>query len=191
MQNPYEVLGIREGAGEEEIKAAYRDQVKKYHPDLHQNNPLYELAEQKLQEINEAYEYLMRNAGCEGQKAASKGNSNGTEDYIEVRKYIDHGNLMAAEAILNRSDTRGAEWHFLYGMLSLKKGWYNEAINSVQAAVNMDPGNFEYRTAMNNLLQASSGYRTNAYSRGYSSGNDELCRMLQCYCCADLLCDCI
>lgn len=191
MQNPYEVLGIKEGAGPEEIKAAYREQVKKYHPDLHQDNPLYELAEEKLREINEAYEYLLRNGSYEGQKSAFKEDTGESEEFIEVRRYIDRGNLGAAEAILNRSRARGAEWHFLYGMLSLKKGWYNEAINSVQTAVSMDPANFEYRTAMNNLMQASRGYRTDAYSRGYSSGNDELCRMLQCYCCADLLCDCI
>ncbi|HAF60007.1 MAG TPA: molecular chaperone DnaJ, partial [Clostridiales bacterium UBA9856] len=54
MKNPYEVLGIKEGASIEEIKAAYKEQVKKYHPDLHQDNPLYELAQEKLQEINEA-----------------------------------------------------------------------------------------------------------------------------------------
>ncbi len=63
MQNPYEILGIKEGANQEEIKAAYREQVKKYHPDKHQDNPLQELAEEKLQEINEAYEYLMKNDG--------------------------------------------------------------------------------------------------------------------------------
>jgi molecular chaperone DnaJ len=61
MQNPYEILGIKEGASEKEIKEAYREQVKKYHPDKHQDNPLYELAEEKLREINEAYEYLMKN----------------------------------------------------------------------------------------------------------------------------------
>ena len=34
MSNPYEVLGVRQGASEDEIKAAYRELVKKYHPDL-------------------------------------------------------------------------------------------------------------------------------------------------------------
>ena len=40
MNNPYDVLGVRQNASEREIKAAYKDLVKKYHPDKYQNNPL-------------------------------------------------------------------------------------------------------------------------------------------------------
>ena len=61
--NPYEVLGVSEGASEEEIKKAYKELVKKYHPDRYQNNPLSDLAEEKLQEINEAYDMLMKGSG--------------------------------------------------------------------------------------------------------------------------------
>jgi molecular chaperone DnaJ len=197
MKNPYEVLGIKEGASIEEIKAAYKEQVKKYHPDLHQDNPLYELAQEKLQEINEAYDYLMKNAGRGGGSYGSSNNaysgnqSRQSPEFRQVRIDIDRGNLKAAEEALERSSNRDAEWYFLKGMLFLRKGWYDEAVSHVQTAVSMDPGNMEYRMAMNSIIQASSGYRTTAYGRGYSNMNDELCRMLQCYCCADLLCDCI
>ena len=51
----YEVLGITKGATEDEIKAAYRKQAKKYHPDLH---PGDKEAEEKFKEVNEAYEVL-------------------------------------------------------------------------------------------------------------------------------------
>ena len=61
MNNPYEVLGLKPGASEAEIKAAYKELVKKYHPDKYQNNPLADLAQEKLQEINEAYDTLMKN----------------------------------------------------------------------------------------------------------------------------------
>ena len=190
MRNPYEVLGIKEGASKEEIRSAYKEQVKKYHPDRHQNNPLYELAEEKLQEINEAYDYLMKNQGSEFSKTQTNETRQNPE-FRQVRIDIDRGNLSSAETLLNRSTNRGAEWHFLYGMLSLRKGWYDEAVANVQIAINKDPDNVEYRRALNSMIQTSGIYRTNAYSRGYSSANDELCRMLQCYCCADMLCDCI
>ena len=60
MRNPYEVLGIKEGTNAEGIKKAYKELVRKYHPDQYQNNPLSDLAEEKLKEINEAYDYLMK-----------------------------------------------------------------------------------------------------------------------------------
>lgn len=196
MQNPYEVLGIKEGASPEEIKAAYREQVKKYHPDKHQDNPLQDLAEEKLQEINEAYEYLMKNGGKDSYDSGTGGRSNSgrstsyqSPEFNEVRKMIDRGNLMGAEATLNRINTRNAEWFFLSGMISLRKGWYDDAVNNVQTAMSMDPSNTEYRNAMNSIMSSGAGYRTQSYGRGYTS-NDELCRMLQCYCCADALCDC-
>lgn len=53
--NPYEVLGIREGADMDEIKRAYRKKAKEYHPDLHPEDPN---ANEKMQRVNEAYEML-------------------------------------------------------------------------------------------------------------------------------------
>ena len=47
----YEVLGISKGASEDEIKKAYRKTAKKYHPDLHPDDPV---AEAKFKECNEA-----------------------------------------------------------------------------------------------------------------------------------------
>ena len=51
----YEVLGLQKGASDEEIKKAYRKLAKKYHPDL---NPGDKEAEQKMKEVNGAYEVL-------------------------------------------------------------------------------------------------------------------------------------
>jgi hypothetical protein len=56
--DPYAVLGVARNATSDEVKAAYRELVAKYHPDHHQGNPLGELASEKLAEINRAYEIL-------------------------------------------------------------------------------------------------------------------------------------
>ena len=60
MSDPYSVLGISPEASDEEVKRAYRDLARKYHPDNYQNNPLADLAEEKMKEINEAYAAITR-----------------------------------------------------------------------------------------------------------------------------------
>lgn len=191
--NPYEVLGIREGASEEEIRAAYRELVKKYHPDQYQNNPLSDLAEKKLQEINEAYDMLMKDRAGQSQSYGNRNYSNGnmSQQYRQARRYIDSGNLAAAEDILNRSDDRSAEWFFLKGVIASRKGWYDEAASNLQTAVNMQPNNAEYNQHLSAILNQGGMFRNQAAGRGYNSAaNDDFCcKALQCYICADCCCD--
>ena len=52
MNDPYQVLGVKPDASDDEIKRAYRELARKYHPDNYQNNPLADLAEEKMKEIN-------------------------------------------------------------------------------------------------------------------------------------------
>ena len=56
IDDPYKVLGVSQGAGQDEIKKAYRRLAKEYHPDLHPNDPA---AARKMNEINEAYDMAM------------------------------------------------------------------------------------------------------------------------------------
>ncbi len=66
-QDPYFVLGISHTAGREEIRAAYRREMAKYHPDKvsHLGRELQELANQKAQDINNAYEQLMHSTATQ------------------------------------------------------------------------------------------------------------------------------
>ncbi|MDP4092559.1 MAG: DnaJ domain-containing protein [Bacillota bacterium] len=199
MRNPYEVLGIKEGASEEEIKKAYREAVKKYHPDQYQNNPLSGLAEEKLREINEAYEYLMKNGSSKGQSNTWSGSStsggnwgggqNSGDFYNSVRSFINRGNIGAAESMLDGSEDRNAEWYYLKGLIFVRKGWYDEGFNNIQTAVNMDPSNFEYRNTLNRLSNNNGAYRNAAFGRGYGSGPD-ICTICQCLWCSDCCCEC-
>ena len=77
VNDPYAVLGIGRDATSEEIKKAYRTQAKKYHPDLHPNDPA---AAEKMNEVNEAYDMLTnpqkyaRQRGYNSSEAGGAGN---------------------------------------------------------------------------------------------------------------------
>jgi curved DNA-binding protein CbpA len=56
--DPYQILGVPSTATADQIRAAYRSAVTRYHPDRHQGNPLADLAARKLTALNGAYELL-------------------------------------------------------------------------------------------------------------------------------------
>ena len=61
MKDPYSILGVSPGASDEEVKNAYRNLARRYHPDNYDdNNPLKDLAKDKMQEINAAYDEIQR-----------------------------------------------------------------------------------------------------------------------------------
>jgi hypothetical protein len=71
LRQLYEVLGIPQGASEAELRRAYRELVKKWHPDRFAQNPLlHKKAEEKLKQINQAYELLLQHGGASATEPA-------------------------------------------------------------------------------------------------------------------------
>lgn len=60
MIDPYRVLGVSRDASDDEVKKAYRNLSRKYHPDANINNPNKEQAEEQFKEIQQAYNQIMR-----------------------------------------------------------------------------------------------------------------------------------
>lgn len=201
MRNPYEVLGIKEGTSVEGIKRAYKELVRKYHPDQYRDNPLSDLAEEKLKEINQAYDYLMKKHQQDGGsgnygRQEETGYKDSRQDsersyYDQARSYINMGNVAAAEQILNTISFRGGEWHYLKGLIFMRRGWYNEAVTHLRTAVDMEPTNYEFRDALNRVANVNRQYQSTVFERrGYSTGPDT-CTMCQCLICGDCCCECL
>ncbi|MCB2292871.1 J domain-containing protein [Clostridium algoriphilum] len=201
MTNPYEVLGVKEGTSKEDIKKAYRELAKKYHPDQYGDNPLKDLAEVKMRELNEAYDSLMKNHSSSNNGSSSsynsQSNSGSTSNndytnnniYQSVRMDLNSGNIPSAEQKLNTMNTKTAEWNFLMGMVHLKKGWHDSAYNFINTACTQDPKNIEYRRSFNELNSRNSNYRDNYYGRrGNDSGMGNMCLNIWC---ADTICECL
>lgn len=184
--DPYKVLGVTPETSDDDVKRAYRELARKYHPDNYVNNPLADLAEARMKEINEAYDQIMSargsgNAGKSQQQGYGYGGAqqgaSANPFYAQIRSAINAGNLSAAEEMLQRCPQRDAEWYFLTGSVYYKKGWFDEASRAYQQACSMDPQNQEYRNALN-MLNMGGGY--GGY-RPMDSAN-------VCDCCMSLMC---
>ena len=188
--NPYEVLGIKQGATQEEIKSAYRKLVKQYHPDQYNDNPLQDLATQKLTEINEAYNMLLKdgNSDYSSSNNYSSSSTGSSSELAQARNYINTRNFRQAEEILSRSSNRNAEWYFLSGVIQVNKGWYDSALNNISTATRMDPNNFEYRNTLSQLQSRANNY-SNPYRRTASNGTDPCDCCLRLWC-LDSMCEC-
>ena len=193
MRDPYEVLGVNPSATDDEIKKAYRDLARKYHPDNYQNSPVADLAQEKMKEINQAYEEVQQrrknggntpNGGTYGYGGTYGGyqqsgysRTSGTADsfYLRVRAAIAQGNLNMAEELLNSHKDHNAEWNYLKGVLRARRGMMDEARQYYQTAVQMAPGNAEYRRALDNMEG-----REGTYYNPYGGMNTTQCTMTPC-----------
>ncbi len=74
-----------------------------------------------------------------------------------AEKLIDCGELNEAQSILDGVEEHDARLHFLQGKLFLKKNWHNEARKQFEIAIDLDPGNEEYKDAYGQLKKVSEG----------------------------------
>ena len=195
MRDPYEVLGVSKNATDDEIKSAYRELARKYHPDNYADNPLSDLADEKMKEINDAYDEIVNMRRNGGRSKNAENNSygyNATTSFPEVRSLINQGRLEQAQEILDGvpPHNRDAEWYFLNGTVLYRRGWLDQAYTSFATAVRMNPQNPEYRNAMNNA-QRQAGPQYNPYRTTNYGGGCSTCDICQGLICADCCCECM
>ena len=212
MTNPYQVLGVSPSATDEQIKSAYRELARKYHPDNYVNNPLADLAQEKMKEINEAYDQIQRQRkqqqqSYSGQASANRGYSNagysrqsysgqGRSQFADIRQLLNSNRLSEAEELLEGipQQRRDAQWYYLRGRVFYVHGWLDQAYSYYTRAVQMNPGNTEYQTALNQLMwQRNTGRPSGGYGdyRNVQSGGMSGCDMCSGLICADCCCECM
>lgn len=187
--DPYKVLGVSPGATQEQIKTAYRTLVKKYHPDKYADNPLGDLAEEKMAEINQAYD-ILSNGNANGSNGQySRTTSSSASSLGQVRNLINANRIREALAALDSINSHSAEWYYLRGVCMSRMGMYAQANTFYSTALRMEPNNPEYARAANNMRNSNTTF--------YGQRNDmrasecSTCNICSSLICADCCCECM
>lgn len=202
IMDPYEVLGVSPRASNDEVKRAYRDLSRKYHPDSYADNPLAGLAEEKFKEVQEAYDQIMREREG-GHQGNAQGYSYGyqtagsSQQEVELQaavNFVNNRRYREALRVLSKLPSRTAKWYYCSAAAHYGLGENVQALNDAQTAVNMEPGNMEYQSLLEQLQWNSQRYQTRTFG-GMTGGRGSGLPTTGNCCCdlwiADSCCECM
>lgn len=204
MTDPYQVLGVSRNASSDEIKKAYRELSRKYHPDTNPNNPLADLAEEKFKQVQAAYDQILSERENGGKTGYSYGYSSQTDDnysyaggddprMADAASFINGRRYREALQVLSEITSHTARWNYFNAAAHAGLGNNMEAQKYASQAVNMEPNNQEYKDLSSRLQFGRQRYQNNSQGYGYGNrgsacGTGNICCDLWC---ADSLCECL
>lgn len=197
VYDPYQVLGVTRGASDEEIKKAYRNLSRKYHPDANINNPNKAAAEEKFKQVQQAYDQIMKEKemggfgdfGFGGYQNRQSGGSSEYENHMRAAaNYIQSRHFREALNVLNSMGGRNAMWYYYSAIANNGVGNNVMALDHAKQAAAMEPNNFQYRQLVQQLEGGGMWYRDmQGPFYEYSSGGSDFCMKL---CIANMICNC-
>lgn len=168
MRDPYETLGLKSGASDDEIKKAYRALARKYHPDVAGDS---KEAAEKMREINAAYDELINHKNTYSPNNARSNDfyDDDEEEDIHLKaayNYISSRHYREALNVLSSipSQSRNGRWYYLSSVSKSGLGDIQGALNDIAVAIEKEPGNLQYKNFLDQLR-----YNRTSYTEHYQS----------------------
>ena len=155
--NGYEVLNIPANATRDEIRAAYRELARRWHPDRFLPGPERDWANEKMADINAAYRQCLN-----GLRDARLAASSEHEALRQAQALIDDGQYQSARKLLMGLGTRCAEWNYLFGWVLLHQSDTQKALIYLSVAAHQNPNSVKYARALKEAQQRGSVNRLTA-----------------------------
>lgn len=144
MNNPFEVLGLKPTASAEEVRAAYRNLVKKCHPDMFLDADERKAAQQKMIELNLAYEEAYRLASSRTVPVYHHELPQDDALHLAAKMLRQHSPESALRQLM-RTKTRDGQWYAMQGHILMQMEQYESAHQSYREAVRREPENNDFR----------------------------------------------
>jgi len=155
----FSVLNISPLATKAEIRQAYRELARRWHPDRFMEGPERDWAGEKMAEINAAYRACLNRPTRQGFDNEADGRA-----LKRIEELINGGQYPTARRMLMSVGTRCAEWNYLFGWLMLKMSDTSKALIYLSVAAHQQPENAKYACALREAQELQNG-RENLISR--------------------------
>ncbi len=183
MNDPYSILGLKNGASEEEVKKAYKKLAKIYHPDVCGND---EESAKKMQEINAAYDAIINHKDYTREDSEyrnaynsfygyGRGFNEEKEESNEMKaaqNYINAHRFREALHVLStiKESERNGKWYYYSSISKCYSGDTQGAYNDIAEAITREPRNPQYKAFLDSLRFGRAQYseRRNAYGQSES-----------------------
>lgn len=198
--DPYKVLGVNYNASDDDIKKAYRNLSRKYHPDANVGNPNQAAYEEKFKEVQQAYQMIMDQR--QGKTQAGQGGVNDfwgfggfggaqnaygrqpgqgeskDEQYMHsALGYIQNGYYREGLNVLEQVQERRGPWYYYSAFANYKIGNNAVALEHAKTACAFEPNNFYYASLLSQMQGGESRYqqRSANYGGNPSMGRSNYC----------------
>lgn len=202
MKTPYDILGVSPNASDDEIKKAYRNLSRKFHPDANVNNPNKEQAEECFKEVQQAYQTIMNEKDSQYGNYHSYGGFSSTYQtysnaaygnekdmtYLQAAvNYIKNNDFQSALHVLEEVENKSSKWYFVSAIANQGMGNQANALEHIQIAMRMEPGNYEYQQFYHVIQNGGAWYtgRGAEYGMPTVDGSGFCCKL----CFANMLCN--